>query len=170
VVALAGLCTMMMSLQPSAPLVAASLFGICFGFPILNGCFFRVWMPRIPADLQGRTIAAMQVMSWSAQPLAYISAGYLADQVFKPLLMPGGALAGSVGAVIGTGPGRGMALLLACAGFFVFAVTVIAALIPDFRNAEEAVPVATAAAAPAPAAVEESRPDEVPGGAAPVPA
>jgi MFS family permease len=169
--AVAGLCTMMMSLRPSAPLIAASLFGICFGFPILNGCFFRVWMPRIPADLQGRTIAAMQVMSWSAQPLAYLSAGPLADRVFKPLLMPGGPLAGSVGAVIGTGPGRGMALLLACAGFFVFAVTVIAALIPDFRTAEEAVPVAATAAAPAPgAATEEVRQEEVPGAPAPVPA
>lgn len=168
--AVAGLCTMMMSLRPSAPLIAASLFGICIGFPILNGCFFRVWMPRIPADLQGRTIAAMQVMAWSAQPLAYLSAGPLADRVFQPLLMPGGALAGSVGAVIGTGPGRGIALLLACAGFFVFAVTVIAALIPDFRTAEEAVPLA-AAAAPAPAApAEEPRPDELPGAPAPVPA
>ncbi|HYR11237.1 MAG TPA: MFS transporter, partial [Longimicrobium sp.] len=140
--AVAGLCTMMMSLRPSAPLIAASLFGICIGFPILNGCFFRIWMPRIPADLQGRTMAAMQVMAWSAQPLAYLSAGPLADHVFQPMMMPGGALSGTVGAVIGTGPGRGIALVLACAGLFVFAVTVAAALIPDFRNAEESVPVA----------------------------
>jgi hypothetical protein len=56
-------------------------------------------------------------------------------------------------------------------GFFVFAVTVIAALIPDFRTAEEAAPVAVTAAAPAPAAAaEEARQDEVPGAPAPVPA
>ncbi|HEU0051935.1 MAG TPA: MFS transporter [Longimicrobium sp.] len=170
---LAGACVVLLAARPSAPLVAAALFGICVGFPILNGCFFRIWLPRIPADLQGRTIAAIQVMAWSAQPIAYLSAGPLADRVFKPLMMPGGALAGSVGAVIGTGPGRGIALLLACAGLFVLSATAVAALIPDFRNAEDTVPLAVpqpAAAAPAADESAEAPGEDVPAAPAPVPA
>jgi MFS family permease len=139
--ALAGTCTILMAARPWPALVAAMLFGICFGLPILNGCFFRMWMPRIAPDVQGRAIAAMQVVAWSAQPAAYLAAGPLADRVFEPLLMPGGALAGSVGAVIGVGPGRGIALLLACGGALVLAATAVAALLPHFRRAEESLPV-----------------------------
>jgi DHA3 family macrolide efflux protein-like MFS transporter len=144
-----------MGLRPWVPLVALGLFGITLGMPILNGSFMRLWMPRIAPDVQGRTFAAMQVMVWSSQPLAYLTAGPLADRVFKPLLVQGGPLAGSLGAVFGVGPGRGIGLLLATAGVFILAITIIAAMLPAFRTAEEAIPVAVKPAAPAPAPVEE---------------
>ena len=48
-------------------------------------------------------------------PVAYIArpiprdndGAIIADNVFEPMLAPGGALAESVGSIIGTGPGRG---------------------------------------------------------------
>ncbi len=49
-------------------------------------------------------------------PLAFVTAPLIADRLFTPLLAPGGALTGSVGAVLGVGPGRGMGLLLVAAG------------------------------------------------------
>ncbi|HEX2078784.1 MAG TPA: MFS transporter [Longimicrobium sp.] len=147
---LLSVCLVLMGLRPWVPLVALGLFGISLGMPILNGSFMRLWMPRIAPDVQGRTFAAMQVMVWSSQPIAYLTAGPLADRVFKPLLVEGGPLAGSLGAVFGTGPGRGIGLLLATVGVFVLVLTAVAAMLPAFRTAEEAIPVAVKPQAAAP--------------------
>jgi DHA3 family macrolide efflux protein-like MFS transporter len=48
--------------------------------------------------------------------VAYTAAGPLADRLVEPMLMPEGILAASVGRVIGTGPGRGMGLMILTAG------------------------------------------------------
>lgn len=163
---LGGVCMLGMGLRPWAPVVAAGVFGVCFGLPFLNGAFMRIWQPRIAADVQGRAFAAMQVMVWSTQPIAYLSGGVIADRVFGPMLMPGGALENSVGAVIGVGPGRGIAMMLGVAGLFVLAVTAFVSLLPHFRTAESMIPITVVPTAPAPEAAPEAAEEE----AAPVPA
>ena len=52
----------------------------------------------------------------------------------------GGALAGSVGQVIGVGEGRGMALLFMVAGLALIVVAVASALMPAVRLLEDRVP------------------------------
>jgi MFS family permease len=138
---LLGACLMLMGLRPWVPLVAAAIFGITFGMPVMNGSLFALWMPRIPQEVQGRTYAVIQVLVWSTEPIAYLSAGVLADRVFKPLLVPGGPLAASLGAVMGTGPTRGLGLLLGAVGVFVWLATAWAALLPHFRTADSIPPV-----------------------------
>jgi hypothetical protein len=49
-------------------------------------------------------------------PLGFITAGPLIEKIFEPLMAVGGPLAGSVGRLIGSGPGRGMALLMIVIG------------------------------------------------------
>lgn len=163
---LLGVCLMMMGALPWVPLVAAGVFGITLGIPVMNGSLMALWMPRIPQEVQGRTYAVIQVLVWSTEPIAYLTAGVLADRLFKPLLVPGGPLAGSLGAVMGTGPTRGLGLLLGTVGVFVLSATAWAALLPHFRTADD-LPLAAkpdaAEAAPAP--------DDAPAGEpAPVPA
>lgn len=138
---LLGACLMLMGLRPWVPLVAAAIFGITFGMPVMNGSLMALWMPRIPQEVQGRTYAVIQVLVWSTEPIAYLSAGVLADRVFKPLLVPGGPLAASLGAVMGTGPTRGLGLLLGAVGVFVWLATARAALLPHFRTADSIPPV-----------------------------
>ena len=48
--------------------------------------------------------------------VAYALSGVLADHVFEPLLARQGALAGSVGKLIGTGQGRGIGFMLVLSG------------------------------------------------------
>ena len=163
----AGVGMMGMGVVPNVGVIAVSLFVLCFGLPILNGCFSRIWLPRIAPDVQGRAIAAIQVTSWSTQPIAYLAAGPLADRFFRPLLVEGGPLAGSVGQVLGTGPGRGIGLLLILGGAVVLVLTAVFALVPGFYSAEEEVPVIVKAAAAPPPAVE---PEPVAEGPQPVPA
>jgi MFS family permease len=154
-----GVCLLLIGLRPSVPLIAASIFGITFGIPLLNGSFMKLWAPRIAPDVQGRTFAAIQVMIWSTEPIAYLTAGPLADRVFRPLLVPGGPLASTVGAVIGTGPGRGIGLMLMVVGVLVLGWTGFCALLPHFHSVETELPVVV----PAPAGdVSAAEPGPVP--------
>lgn len=163
----AGVGMMGMGVLPNVGVIAFMLFVLCFGLPILNGCFSRIWLPRIAPDVQGRAIAAIQVTSWSTQPVAYLLAGPLADRWFRPLLVEGGPLAGSVGQVIGVGAGRGIGLMLIVGGLLILALTALFALLPSFYSAERDVPVIVKPAAAAPPPPE---PEVVPDGPSPVPA
>jgi hypothetical protein len=57
------------------------------------------------------------MISRSMMPLAFLTAGPLADYIFEPLMTEGGALSNSlIARIIGVGPGRGIGLLfLICA-------------------------------------------------------
>jgi MFS family permease len=157
-----GACLILMGARPSVPLIAASMFGITFGIPLLNGCFMRLWQPRIAPDVQGRTFAAIQVMVWSTEPIAYITAGPLADRVFRPLLVPGGPLASTVGTVIGTGPGRGIGLMLILVGVLMLLWTGFSALLPHFHSVEREAPVVVATPAAVVDDVPAGEPEPVP--------
>jgi hypothetical protein len=85
---------------------------------------------------------------WSSLPLAYLTAGPLADQVFGPLLAAGGPLASSVGRIIGVGPGRGIGLLFIVMGLLTVLVTTAGYLHPRLRLVEQELPDAIADMAP----------------------
>ncbi len=73
-------------------------------------------------------------------PVAYLVAGPLSDRVFEPLMAADGPLAGSVGRLIGTGPGRGIALLYIIMGFITLLATLRIYLYPRVRNIENEMP------------------------------
>jgi hypothetical protein len=71
---------------------------------------------------------------------AFVAAGPLADHVFEPLLSQGGALASSLGALIGVGEGRGIGLMFVIGGLFVMLAVVGGFLSPRLRNVERELP------------------------------
>jgi hypothetical protein len=80
------------------------------------------------------------MLARSMIPLAYLTAGPLSDQVFKPLLSENGLLASSLGQFFGVGPSRGMGLLISLMGLFIVVLTVITTLNPRVRNMEDELP------------------------------
>ena len=78
--------------------------------------------------------------SEAAVPIGFLLAGPLAEYVFEPLMMPGGALAGTVGAVIGVGPGRGLALMFIVLGVSMMAVAAAGYAFRAVRRAEYDIP------------------------------
>ena len=91
-------------------------------------------------DVQGRVFAVRRMIAWSSLPLAYLAAGPLADQVFEPLLVEGGALANSVGRIIGTGQGRGIGMLYLILGIISLLATAAGFLYPRLRRVEIELP------------------------------
>ena len=132
-VALAGL-------RPSVPLIGAALFGYLVSAAIFQGCYTTMIQLRVPRLLQGRVFAFVQMVSLGAAPIAYVTAGPLGERVFEPLLARGGPLAGTAGRVIGTGPGRGIALMYVLAGTLVVLITLAARRRPALWNLETALP------------------------------
>jgi len=130
--------------------------GFCAFFcgPIATGATIALWQSKIPSDVQGRTGAVSGIFISISLPVASLIAGPLADKVFEPLMAPGGALAGSVGQIIGVGPGRGIGLLFIVAGVIYSLALLVGYLNPRIRHVQEELPDALAGETPAP--VEEA--------------
>lgn len=107
--------------------VAVIGFVFLFGLAAIMAEEQAVWQVRVPAAAQGRVFALRRAITWASLPVSYAVAGPLADSIFTPALSAGGALVESLGPIFGTGPGRGIALLLMCAGVVKAAVVAAAA-------------------------------------------
>jgi len=126
--------------KPSVPLVGTAAFIYLFVAPIIIGCSQAIWQTKVPPALQGRVFSVRRMVAQSSLPAAYFLAGPLADQVFEPLLSPGGALAGNVGLVIGVGQGRGIGLLFVVLGAVMLAALACISTYRPLRNVEEELP------------------------------
>ena len=143
-----GTLLLLGGVRPSLALVAAAAFVYVFCTPIISSCSLTLWQRKVPAELQGRVFALNRMVSMSAMPLAYLLAGPLADDLFEPWLAPGGALAGTVGAVLGVGPGRGIGFLFVLLGMVLVATAAGAFAFRPLRRLESDLPDAEVAAAP----------------------
>ena len=131
-------------LQPGAILIAVIVFMIFFSSQIVRGSTQAIWQSKVEPDLQGRVFAVRPVLAYPTTCIAYLLAGPLADYVFEPLLAKGGLLAGSIGQIIGTGPGRGIGLLYMVLGIFIALITIGAYSYPRLRLVEDELPDAIA--------------------------
>ena len=127
-------------IQPSVALVAVASFLFLFNCQITLSCSQALWQTKVPPGAQGRVFAMRQAVTWVTYPLAYLSAGPLAENVFEPLLAVDGPLAGSVGRIMGTGPGRGIGLLYIVLGCCSLLITAVAYLHPRIRMVEDELP------------------------------
>jgi DHA3 family macrolide efflux protein-like MFS transporter len=137
---LMGLFMVVIGLQPTQLLVTAGTFLALFCLPILSCANQVIWQEKVASDLQGRVFAIRGAIVLATPPLAYLAAGPLSDRVFEPLMAVNGLLAGSLGRIIGTGPGRGIALLVICMGLSVVLAAVAGYLNPHLRKVEDEQP------------------------------
>ena len=135
-----GLLVATMGFDDSVFLVTAAAFVLMVTVAVVNGTSQVLWQVKVPPELQGRTFSVRRMLAQIAIPVSYLSAGPLADGVFEPLLAAGGELAGSVGSVIGTGPGRGIGFMFVLMGLGTVLLAVLAYFIPSIRNLEDELP------------------------------
>jgi len=80
------------------------------------------------------------MVSYLGSVAAFAVAGFLADRIFNPLLEPGGLLADTAGLIVGTGRGRGIALLFVLSGLAISAISCCVRLNSSIRGLEEVIP------------------------------
>lgn len=141
---LLGLFISLVGVYPSIVLIACANFCLCFCMPVVNSAYATLMQTKVPPELQGRVFSSLRLVGWSTVPLAFLTAGLLSDQVFEPLLLPHGSLAGSLGRLIGVGAGRGIGFLLILIGLLATISGIVAYLRPRVRLLETEIPDANA--------------------------
>jgi MFS transporter, DHA3 family, macrolide efflux protein len=131
-----GLTSMLIGLRASLPLIAIGTFLNLVCVPIAMASSQAIWQALVPPELQGRVLGSLRTVTFVTVPLVFVSAGPLADNVFEPLMAPGGALAGTFGPLIGVGPGRGIGLLLILLGLIPIATGIAGYLWTPLRTVE----------------------------------
>ena len=122
---LAGLFFALIGISPKIVWITifAFLFFICL--PFVNTGLDVLIRSNVENNMQGRVWAIVSLISQLGMLIALGIAGFIADHVANPLLMPGGGLASSLGQLIGTGPGRGIAFIFILSGLLLCMVAFI---------------------------------------------
>lgn len=142
---LSAVSFVVMGLHPSVGLVALGAFVAHLAIAMGLSCNQALWQSKVNLQVQGRVFATQQMITQAAAPLGLVIAGFLADHIFEPLLLANGPLSGSIGQVLGVGPGRGMALLLIGLGLVKLTLSVWGMAYPPIRRVEDELPDAVKA-------------------------
>ncbi len=137
---LGGFSILIAGLRTSVELITLAAFLAFLGWPIINACAQVLFQKKVAPDMQGRFFAIRQMVTDTSFPLSYIVAGPLADKVFEPLMSSNGPLAGSVGQIIGVGPGRGIGLMFITIGVLAIILSISAYQYPRLRLVEHELP------------------------------
>jgi MFS transporter, DHA3 family, macrolide efflux protein len=135
-----GVVLFMAVLQPNAVLIGAAAFIFLFCDPVIFTSSQTIWQTKVPAEVQGRAFAMRRLVAMSTLPLAYVVAGPLADRVFEPWMAAHGPLARTFGALFGTGPGRGIAVIFIVLGLLTLMAVAAGFLYQPLRDLEARLP------------------------------
>ena len=111
-----GAAMSLLPVGPGAWWVAVCGFLIFACLPLSQAGAEVLVRTRVDNAQQARTWGTISLVTQTGYLVAYLCSGALVDHVLQPLLEPGQSLSTSLGAVVGTGPGRGAALLVGLMG------------------------------------------------------
>jgi len=143
--AFAGAFIALLGATVNIVIIAVCGFMFFAALPFINTSADVLTRANIPDDKQGRAWGLIGVLSQLGFIAAYAVSGVLADKIFNPLLSERGALASTVGRVIGAGDGRGIGLLLIVSGVLLVASACVMGRIRSIRALEGALEGALAA-------------------------
>ncbi|MFF3444290.1 amino acid adenylation domain-containing protein [Streptosporangium sp. NPDC002721] len=108
--------SVVVGVSPSLVTIGIGAFALTFFLTVMNSIYTTIVQIKVPYRYHGRVFALNTLVAWSTLPVGMGLVAPLGTALLDPLLVPGGPLASTVGAVIGVGPGRGIGLLyLVCA-------------------------------------------------------
>ncbi|MEU8380800.1 amino acid adenylation domain-containing protein [Streptosporangium sp. NPDC048865] len=108
--------SVVVGVSPSLVTIGIGAFALTFFLTVMNSIYTTIVQIKVPYRYHGRVFALNTLVAWSTLPVGMGLVAPLGATLLDPLLVPGGPLASTVGAVIGVGPGRGIGLLyLVCA-------------------------------------------------------
>lgn len=132
----AGIFMALFGMRENVVLIGVAGFLFFAMLPFANASLDYLLRTNIDNSLQGRAWGLIGLISQLGYVAAYAVSGLLADYVFTPLLLEGGALSGNVGKILGTGEGRGIGLLIVLAGMLLCVTSVILLGMKSIRRLE----------------------------------
>jgi surfactin synthase thioesterase subunit/MFS family permease len=140
-----GLGAVLVGLRPSVAVAAVGSLIWYASLSILNAHWLAIIQVKVGLELQGRVLATNQMLAVAMTPAAFLTAPPLSDAVL-PLLQPGGALAGTVGRVVGVGADRGTGLILVACGLLLAVWGALGLAYRPLHRMEDDLPDASAGA------------------------
>jgi MFS family permease len=121
--------------------IGGGLFWLMIFIPLASSSSQAVFQSKVAPEVQGRVFSIRSMISRSVMPISFLLAGPLADRVFNPLMAENGAWASTfLGALLGTGAGRGIGLMLVASALAGLLVSLWAYINPRIRNIEDELP------------------------------
>ncbi|MGK5671562.1 amino acid adenylation domain-containing protein [Micromonospora sp. URMC 106] len=139
-VVLLGVAMLMVGLRPDPVFPAVGLFGLGLASALVNTHWLAIVQAKVGLELQGRVLSTTLMLSWLMVPAGFLTAAPLAERVFEPLMASGDGVAGTLGAVLGHGPGRGIALTAVVAGLCTLALAAVGWAYRPIRRLEDELP------------------------------
>jgi hypothetical protein len=121
-------------------LIVLGMFTMSATESLINGHWMSLIQAKVGLELQGRVLSIFMTVMMLTVPLGYLLIGPAADHYFRPLLEPGGALTPSLGPILGTGPARGLALVIIATGLVMTAWAIRGWYNRKLRFVEDALP------------------------------
>lgn len=140
---ISGVCFMLMGFRPNFWLVAVGAFGAHLTIAIVYGLNQTIWQTIVEPENHGRVFAAQQMFRSFTTPIAYLSAGPLAEKLIEPLIASKGMLSLKLTALVGSGAGRGIGLIFVLMGLVKIMISISAFLNPRIRLIEAKAPHAS---------------------------
>lgn len=131
-----GISMVVMSIQPSFIWICIGVFMFEALIPIVNGSSQVIWQRKVDPKVQGRVFSVRRMIAQISFPVGALSIGFLSDNMFEPLMATGGDIAD----IIGSGPGRGIALILLIVAIFPVIAALIGYSLSHLRNVDEQLP------------------------------
>jgi MFS family permease len=139
-VAFDGVALIIAGCAPLVLVVAAGRLLFSLGFSLGAAALRPTIQMNVAPGVQGRVFGMIGALAMLTEAPAYPAAGYLADRIFAPLMIEGGALAGTLEPLIGAGPGRGIGLLMMVLGTCLLLTALIGTSLRQVRRLQEALP------------------------------
>ncbi|MFF2654334.1 amino acid adenylation domain-containing protein [Streptomyces sp. NPDC058045] len=132
-----GLATALIGLRPEPVLMGAGLFLWWVCNALLNAHWLAILQAKVGLELQGRVVATNQMLATGLMPLGFLLTPLLLRHLFDPLLGHTVFLQQLMG---GTGPGRGMGLLMITGGLLLAVWGVLGLRYRPLRHIESRLP------------------------------
>ncbi|MEV5203984.1 amino acid adenylation domain-containing protein [Streptomyces sp. NPDC053720] len=131
-----GLATALIGLRPEPVLMSVGLFLWWVCNALLNAHWLAILQAKVGLELQGRVVATNQMLATGLMPLGFLLTPLLLNHLFDPLVeqTPFLQIAG------GTGPGRGMGLLMITGGLLLAGWGVLGLRYRPLRHIESRLP------------------------------
>jgi hypothetical protein len=138
--AVTGAGMIVAGLAPSPIFPILGLAAMMASIALINGHWQTMIHVKVGMELHGRVLATNRMVANLTEPIGYVGAGLLADSLLEPAMARGGWLSDAMGGLLGSGPGRGMAVALMLLGAMAIVLAAIGLRWRTLRYMEDALP------------------------------
>lgn len=135
-----GLFKVVLALGQSPMVWMFAHFAATLAIPLFYSSSNAIWYAKVPPDLQGRVLAADQMIGLGVGAIAPLIAGPLADRVFEPAMLSDGVLSNIFSPLFGQSAGSGIALMYAISAMLMALVGIGGYCFDSLREVEQRLP------------------------------